>query len=485
MSIVAVEQIKETSIAVGSLADYSALIPGSKYFWRVTAIDSSELKLETVSEEIGQFYYNPAMLSIDANMPDAKIYLGGNAAYSGHFIGNTPLQLQDVAAGPYTVVIERAGCETFISQVEISKGGYVSVNANLLLAVAPELTKATALRSIKTQLKSAAQVAPFIVDFNNDDMADLLVGDEAGAVSLFTALAKRGSKFQYGAAESLEFGRLPGTALFVADWNNDNKKDVLVGDANGNVSIYQQSASSSDLAPEFDSVLFLRNGNGAVIDVGSQANPAVVDFDQDGDKDLVVGTGKGELYLYLNNGSDATPELASYPKTLTTFSSSVSPMFVDWDADGQRDLLVSVEGSLYRCLPQNDGSFLVEATALVDAAANGIESGARYFVVDSDNGQGKDVYIGLVGGEVQLMRSAGKEFLPAVTGALLDKLTQVSDLAVAAEIDVATLIANASTQISEGDFNVAAQSARDIADVGSSDAELYDAAVELVALLNQ
>jgi len=176
---------------------------------------------------------------------------------------------------------------------------------------------------------------------------------------------------------------------------------------------------------------------------------------------------------------------------LIAFGSSVSPLFVDWDADGERDLLVSVEGDelvdagLYRCLLQQDGSCLLDTTALVDAAANGIVSGARYFVVDSDNGQGKDVYVGLVGGEVQLMRSAGKEFLPSVTSALLDKLGQVSDLAIAAGIDIATLVANTSIQISEGDFNGAAQSVRDIAVVGASDAELYDAAVELVALLNQ
>ena len=271
----------------------------------------------------------------------------------------------------------------------------------------------------------------------------------------------------------------------MVDWNNDNRKDVLVGDANGNVSIYKQSANNSDLDPKFDPVLFLRNGNGAVIDVGSQANPAVVDFDLDGDKDLVVGTGNGELYLYLNNGSDDAPELSSYPKTLMTFESPVSPLFVDWDADGQRDLLVSVEGSLYRCLPQEDGSYLLDTTALIDAAENGIASGARYFVVDSDNGQGKDVYIGLIGGEVQLMRSAGKEFLPSVTAALLDKLGQVSDLAVMAGIDVAALVTEASGHISSGDLNGAAQSARDIAAAAASNAELYNAAVELTSLLNQ
>lgn len=473
----------ETAISLGALVDYQSLLPGNIYFWRVTAVDSSDL--ETVSAELGSFRYETAMLTVQANLPGAKVYLAGNAAYSGNFVGTVPFEQRDMAAGPYTVVVERAGCETFIAQVELSAVGSVQVNANLLLAVVPQLKKASVLRSVKSQLQSAALVAPFIVDFDNDDMADLLVGDEAGAVSLFRALAKRGSKVQYGAAESLDFGQLPGTALFVVDWNNDNKKDVLVGAANGTVSIYQQKADSSDLSPEFDPALFLRDGKGSVVNVGSQANPTVFDIDGDSDKDLIIGTGDGKVYLYLNNGSDEAPALAIDPVSLISFASgSVSPLFVDWDADGSRDLLVASAGSLLRCKPNTDGTYSV-AEVLVDAVANNIADGARFFVVDADNSQGKDIYLGLADGQVKIMRSSGKDFLPSVTGALLDKLAQVSDLAVASAVVVTVEVEAASVEISAGNFGAAGRTVKKIVAVSPIDSALYDAAAELIALLNQ
>jgi WD40 repeat protein len=353
------------------------------------------------------------------------------------------------------------------------------------LAKKPELKKASALRSVKSQLQSAALVAPFVVDFNNDDMADLLVGDQDGAVNLFQALAMRGSKVQYGSAESLDFGRLPGTSLFVVDWNNDNKKDVLVGASDGTVSVYLQNTDSSDLSPEYSYPLFLRDGKGSVINVGSQANPAVVDIDVDGDKDLIVGSGTGKVYLYLNNGSDDVPELAIDPLTLITMtSSSVSPSFVDWDADGDRDLLIASDGDLIRCEPNGDGTYAVAET-IVAGFATGIASGARFFVVDADNGQGKDVYIGQADGLVQIMRSSGKEFLPSVSAALIDKLEQISDLAAASGVDVTVAVHAVKTEVEAGDFGAAGRTAKDVVAVSPAGSEMYVAASELIALLNQ
>lgn len=477
------EKTSEIEISIGALADYQALMPGNSYFWRVTAVDSKGL--EAVSTTVGNFRYETAMLSVKANLPGAKVYFAGNAAYSGKFVGNAPLELRDMAAGPYTIVVERAGCETFIAQVELGAVGSVQVNANLLLAKTPVLKKASALRSVKKQLQSAALVAPFVVDFNNDDMADLLVGDQDGAVNLFQALAMRGSKVQYGAAESLDFGQLPGTSLFVVDWNNDNKKDVLVGASDGTVSVYLQNADSSDQSPEYSYPLFLRDGKGTVINVGSQANPAVVDIDADGDKDLVVGASNGNVYLYANDGSDAAPELAIDPLIIVTMAAGgVSPYFVDWDADGDRDLLVSSAGNLVRCEPNGDGTYAPIET-IVGATVSGIDPGARYFITDADNTQGKDVYVGQADGLVQIMRSSGQEFLPSVTVALLDKLAQISELAAASGVDVVSMVNAVTVEIEAGDFGAAGRAAKAVVAVSPADSEMYIAAAELIALLNQ
>ncbi|PLY01294.1 MAG: hypothetical protein C0623_05605 [Desulfuromonas sp.] len=471
----------QTGIALGEFDDYQDLMPGATYFWQVVAIDGSGM--ETLSSNTGEFQYATAVLSVDANLPDAKVYFGGNAAYSGQYIGTTPLELRDLAAGPYTVVVERAGCETFIAQVEVSANSSVQVNANLLLAVEPALKKASTLRSVKDQLQSGALVAPFIVDFDNDDLADLLVGDDTGSVTLFRALASRGAKTQYAAGEAFDFGKLPDTALFVADWDNDNNKDVLVGAADGTVSIYSQTAGSSDKSPEFDSSFVpLRDSNWLIIDVGAQANPAVVDFDGDLDKDLILGTGDGKLYLYLNKGSDGSPQLDADRVVLMDLTKgSVSPVITDWDADGVKDLLVAYEGSLFRCAPNDDGTYGF-AEVLVDASASKVTTGSRYFVADTDSSQGKDVYVGRSDGIVQVMRSAGKEFLPSVTTALLDKLAEVSDLA---DAELSPVLDEVSTGISDGDFRAAGRALKSVVAASPVGSELYESASELMALLAQ
>ena len=41
--------------------------------------------------------------------------------------------------------------------------------------------------------------------------------------------------------------------------------------------------------------------------VYSSAAPVVVDWNNDGKKDLIVGEGEGELYLYLNQNTDEAP----------------------------------------------------------------------------------------------------------------------------------------------------------------------------------
>jgi hypothetical protein len=421
-----VEELNATEIQLIDFADYIDLQDGINYVWRVTAVDTDNL---STASEIGNFVYDTAMLTVSANMPDALVYLSGNAAYAGDQVGVAPVEFRDIPAGSYTVVVERAGCEQFVAQVEIAGSGNADISAILNLAVAPSLRSDADLRIGKSKLRVGMNAAPFAVDFNNDGMVDLLVADSSGALNLFVALSQRGSRVQYDVAQPINTDPVAGAVPFVVDWNNDNRKDLLIGGTDGRVMLFLQEATSSDLQPTFAAGTPLKVNALNDLTVGSAANPAVVDIDNDGDKDLIVGTAAGELYSFLNVGTDAEPLLAD-AVTVGSFQGRVAPLFIDWDADGQRDLLISHAGALMRCAKAEDGTFSVAET-LLSSRATLADPAVRFFVVDLDSEQGKDVFAGFSDGKVTYFRSSGRDYLPSVTEALLDKVAQVQALALA------------------------------------------------------
>ena len=84
-----------------------------------------------------------------------------------------------------------------------------------------------------------------------------------------------------------------------------------------------------------------------------------VDYDADGDLDLVVGEMGSKFYLHLNSSesSKAAPVFADKPTVLNVElpDSHGDPYFVDWDGDGDLDLLSgSSSGSVF--LSINEGT---------------------------------------------------------------------------------------------------------------------------------
>lgn len=99
-----------------------------------------------------------------------------------------------------------------------------------------------------------------------------------------------------------------GLAPRMVDWTGDGLADLLTGTADGKVRLYTNTGSAG--APAFDAGQFIQAGL-ADIDVGDRATLDVVDYDADGLLDLVVGHLSGSFQVFLNEGTAGSPQLAS------------------------------------------------------------------------------------------------------------------------------------------------------------------------------
>ena len=142
------------------------------------------------------------------------------------------------------------------------------------------------------------------------------------------------------------------------DWDNDGKLDILSGcywtdDEDGG--FIQILRGKSGLDFEASENLLAANGKPLLnrplsgetsggMDKSQTAtictHQHAVDYDGDGDLDLVVGCFGSEFFLYLNEGSSEKKQLAQ-PEPLPVKSSSyhAAPHLADWDGDGDLDLL--------------------------------------------------------------------------------------------------------------------------------------------------
>lgn len=204
----------------------------------------------------------------------------------------------------------------------------------------------------------------------------------------------------------------------VLDVNGDGKKDLLVGAADGKLMYYKNIGTNNK--PVFEEGDYLKDAKGNVINVGANAAPHSVDYNGDGHLDLVIGNKEGYIILYLNNKKNGFVPGGKLYKQIgqaVQGSGTVVPHMVDWDKDGVLDLILGDESGKVKWLKgHKKGSKLVFANEVALASSEGmIEVGAHSApcVVDWNEDGEEDLLVGANDGQIYIFLSQEGVLIPS------------------------------------------------------------------------
>jgi hypothetical protein len=199
-----------------------------------------------------------------------------------------------------------------------------------------------------------------------------------------------------------------------ADINGDGIFDLMISTVFPNEDIdnlwyYQNVGSNTEPAYVLVTKNFI-----PMIDVGSRSSVAIADFDGDGDCDLCLSSGGGEVQIFENKGSAASPlfsNIPSYTKKLSAFYCTVSAG--DLTGDGAPDLFIGEFSGGLRLLRNNStpGNFNFEQIPFQLDSVN-VGNSSAPCIGDVDHDGVDDILIGNSAGTLRYYRNIGTNSQP-------------------------------------------------------------------------
>jgi hypothetical protein len=197
--------------------------------------------------------------------------------------------------------------------------GFVYLLRNTGTTEAPKYDEPVKLAAEDNPIDVYGMPSPNMSDFDGDGDLDLLCGEFVDKFTYFENIGTRAVP-RFRAGQYLMLNAEPlriDACMFVPvaiDWDRDGDVDIVVGQEDGRVMLIEHTGRVTGGLPEFMAPVFFRQEADAV-KFGVLVTPVSYDWDGDGDEDLICGNASGWIGFIENLGG--TPPKWAAPERLS------------------------------------------------------------------------------------------------------------------------------------------------------------------------